>query len=140
MRVRDAASVANQAAGGSEFVELIDRRHRVAYGQSGKLLAPRVEERIAADHEPACMEFDKVGKDRIEVAIGARVQDVELDPELVGRRLKLSCFSHDIGPGWVDEHRDDGRGRHQLLQQLKPLRSDLHSQIGNTGEIASGPA
>ena len=58
VRVRDAASVANQAAGGSEFVKLIDRRHRVAYGQSGKLLAPRVEERIAADHEPACMQFD----------------------------------------------------------------------------------
>ena len=81
-----------------------------------------------------------MGKDRIEVAIGARVQDVELDPELVGRRLQLSCFRINIGPGWVDEHRDDSRRGHQLVQQLKPLRSDLDSQIGNTGEIASGSA
>ena len=54
----------------------------------GKLLAPADEERIGADHQPARAQLDKLCKDRIEVALGAGIQDMELQPEGAGGRLR----------------------------------------------------
>jgi hypothetical protein len=123
---------------GGVRAERKDRRHRVAYGQSGNLLATGVEERTAANHEPACMQFGKVGKDCIEVPIGARVQDVELRSWLAAACSSLVSVTTLDLVGLTSTAMTVAVG-HQLLQQLKPLRSDLHSQIGDTGEIASGP-
>ena len=72
------ASVAHQAAASDERAILVDCRHRVLKRQHGKLLASSIEERIGADHERARPQLDQGCKDRIEIAIGTRKQDMEL--------------------------------------------------------------
>jgi len=95
----------------------------MAGGQRAKLLAPAIEERLTADHEPACSQFGQACKDRIEVSIGTGIEDMKLQPEGLGRRLQfLRCGLSTRGIGRVDERGDDGCGRDQLVQQLQPLR------------------
>ena len=92
------AAVAHQAAGRGELAILVDRGHRVAERQCGELLAPADEECIGADHEPAGPQLGQGCKDRIEVAFGAGMQDMELQPEGAGRRLqRLSIGSRHMG-------------------------------------------
>ena len=67
--VREIGSVAHQAASRRELAILVDRRHRVADGERGKLFALAVEEWIAADHEPAGPQSAKRCKDCIEIAL-----------------------------------------------------------------------
>ena len=64
-------------------------------------------------------------KDRIEVALGAGVQDMQLQPESAGRRLQVSRLGLCTGIGRVDEHRNNRRRGDQLAQQLQPLRPYL---------------
>ena len=90
VRVRNTAAVAHQAAGRGELAILVDRRHRVANRQRGELFAPADEECIGADHERAGSQLDQGCEDRIEVAFGAGMQDMELQPEGAGRRLQVS--------------------------------------------------
>ena len=65
--------------------------------QCGELFAPAVEEWIAADHEPACPQLGQGCEDGIEVALGARMQDMELQPERARRRLQVSRYG--LGDG-----------------------------------------
>ena len=62
----------------------------MAERQCGELFAPADEEWIGADHEPAGSQLDQGCEDRIEVAFGAGMQDMELQPEGAGRRLQVS--------------------------------------------------
>ena len=78
----------------------------MAERQCGELFAPAGEECIGADHERACSQLDQGCKDRIEVAFGARMQDMELQPEGAGRRLQVSRYGlGKSGIGRVDEQR-----------------------------------
>ena len=139
IRVRDAASVANQAARGSEFVQLIDRRHRVACGQSGELLAPALKNGSPPITSPPACSSTRWVKTVSKSPSALACKMWSLIRSRRGRRLQLSCFRISIGPGWdLTSTAMTVAVGHQLVQQLKPLRSDLDSQIGNTGEIASG--
>ena len=62
----------------------------MAKGQCGELLAPAIEEWITADYERAGSQSGQGCEDRIEVALGARMQDMKLQPEGAGRRLQVS--------------------------------------------------
>ena len=88
-RVREIGSIAHQAAGRGELAKLEDRGYRVADRQCGELFDPGTEECIVADHERACSQLDQGCESRIEVAFGARMQDMELQPEGAGRRLQV---------------------------------------------------
>jgi hypothetical protein len=101
--VDDASSVAYEAAGRSELAELVDRRHRVIDRQLGELLTAAREKWIGADHERACPQLGYRCKDCIEIAVAARMQDMELQPEAAGRCLRLSRYSFGSGSGRVDE-------------------------------------
>ena len=58
--------------------------------QCDELFAPADEEWIGADHERAGSQLDQGCEGRVEVAFGACVQDMELQPEGAGRRLQVS--------------------------------------------------
>src|SRR4029453_5051979 len=80
VRVRKAVSIADQAAGHGVLSKWVHRGNRVAQGQCGELLAPAIEKWITADHERAGSQSGQGCEDRIEVALGARMQDMELKP------------------------------------------------------------
>ena len=117
--VRATASVANQATSCGELAIHVDRGHRVADRKCGELSSANSEISINPDHECTGMELDQGFKDRIEVALGARVQDMKLQPERAGCRLQVPRLSLGItGIGRVDEQGNDGRRRDQFMQQL----------------------
>ena len=82
-RGHNAASVAHQAAGGCELLIGGDGGHRVAGCQRSQLGAVAVEECIDADHQRTCPQLGQARKDRVEIAISARVQDMaDLSPSV----------------------------------------------------------
>jgi hypothetical protein len=121
--LRKIASIAHQAACLDEPAILKDRGHRVAERERGELFAPRGKEWIVADHEPAGSQLEQGRKDRIKVAFGARVQDMEFEPKAAGRRLHFSRLCLGSGSVRIDERSNDLRCRDQLVQQLQPLRA-----------------
>ena len=98
--------------------------------QCGELFDPANEERIGDDHERACSQLEQGREDRIEVTFGTRMQDMELQPERAGRRLKIFQYGLGKGIGRVDEHGNDGRHGYQLVRHLQSLRHYLHVQLG----------
>jgi hypothetical protein len=109
--VRTTASVAYQTAGCGELAILEDRRYCVTECQCAELFAPANEECVGGDHEAACPQLDQSCEDRIEVALGAGIQDVELQAEGMGRRLHASCICLGKSVGRVDEQHNDARRR-----------------------------
>ena len=63
--------------------------------------------------------------------------DMELQPELAGRRLQVSRLALGTGKGRVEERGRDGRCRHQLVQHLHLLLHQLHAQVGHARDVAA---
>src|SRR5262249_22021195 len=132
------AAIAHQAAGGDELADFVDRWDRVTDGKRGELFAAGGEKRIGADDEAACPQFDQSCEDRIEVALGAGIQDVEPQAEGAGRRLQGSCiYLGKSGIGRVDEVRNGARRGDQFVQQFQPLRRYLRVQVGHARDVAA---
>jgi hypothetical protein len=66
------------------------------------MLAPTNEEWISADHERACSQPGEICKGRIEIAFGARMQNLKPQPAGAGGRLQGSRLRLGIGIGRVD--------------------------------------
>src|SRR5262249_17248777 len=95
IRVRDPAPVAHQAAGRGEFAKLVDRGHRMAERECGELAGSGDKERVgAADHERGCSQLHQGCEHRIEVAFGARMKHMELQP----RARATTCKSFETAP------------------------------------------
>jgi len=62
----------------------------MAERQRGELFASADKEWIVADHEATRPQSHQGCEGRLEVALGARVQDVELKPETARRRLQVT--------------------------------------------------
>ena len=61
--------------------------------QCGELLAPADKEGVgAADHEHAGSQLVQSREDPIEIAVSARMQDMEPQPEGARRRLQVPQF------------------------------------------------
>jgi hypothetical protein len=65
---------------------------------------------------------------------------MQLPSEAAGRRSQALQCGLDIGIGRVDEKRNNVRGGDQLVEQLQPLRGELHVQGNHAREIASRSA
>jgi hypothetical protein len=84
----------------------------------------------ALSHEPAWPLLDQGCEGAVQVAFGARLQDVEhRQPKGMGRGLYLFNvgFEHRRIIDWVDEHGHGGRCGKQCVQYLEPFRQHLHS-------------
>ena len=137
--VGDTAAIAHQAAGRGELAPLVDSWHRMANRQRGELFAPVGEERIGcrSTSAPACSS-SKVAKTASKSRSLLRIQNME--PAVRGRAppsAGLVICDLCIAVGRVDENGDDPRRRHQLVQQLQPLRRKLHLQDGRAGDVAA---
>ena len=62
-------------------------------------------------------------KGRLEVAVAPDFDDDELLPDGICSGLQVFSLPVGFGSVRVHEHRDRGRLRHKLAQQLQPLRS-----------------
>ena len=92
--IGNAGAVPHQPAGGSEFALEVDGRHRVTYRQRGDLFAAADEERIGQDDQRADPELGQACEGRFDVAFGAGLDDLYLQSERAGSRLRPL-------PGWL---------------------------------------
>jgi len=83
------ASIADQAARFGELAILVDRRNRIAKRHRGKPLGAAIEERVGTDHERVGVKLGQGRKSFVEIAIGARLQPVELKSHDARGRLQL---------------------------------------------------
>src|SRR5262249_36279340 len=86
----DARSIADQAAGCRKNPPSKNCRYRMTGGHLHELLAPTIEERIVADDERGDVQLHKGCKSGIDLAFGARLHDMQLDPLRACRLLRLS--------------------------------------------------
>src|SRR6516162_5112474 len=84
--------------------------------QRGELFEVAIEKCILADHEPSCPQMDQVCENRIEIALRAGVEDMEGEPERMGRGQRLARLRLGInGIGRVNEQCNDA-----LVQAVAP--------------------
>src|SRR5262249_45182923 len=137
--VRLARSVAQQATSRGEAAILEDRGNRVADRQRGELFASDCEECTGANDQRVGSYLAQGCKRRIEIAFGAGMQRLELEPEGASRRLQVARKGFGKrGTGRVDEQGKNGRRGQQFVQQFEPFRPDLGVQIGHAGQVAAG--
>ena len=76
-------------------------------------------------------------KGRIDVSYGARVQDMESQPQRAGRCLQISRLNIAPGKSRVDERGYSPRLGEQLVQQLQSLPTQFRVQRCHSGEVAA---
>ena len=64
---------------------------------------------------------------------------MQLKPEAARRLEQIAGFDLRKRTGRIDDQGEDGCGRHQLVEEFEPLRSDLSRQVGDPRDIAAGP-
>jgi hypothetical protein len=89
-----APAVAHQTACSSELAKLMDRRHPITERQCGELFKMAAEEGIGRDGKsPPARLLRQACKHHVEFALGARVQDLQVDAEKACCRLRVSHLS-----------------------------------------------
>src|SRR5205814_510981 len=126
VRIRNVASVSQQAASLGILTPRIYRRNCVSHRQKRQLKPSAVEEGVAADEESVWSLAHKIRERLIDLAAGAGVEDVNLQSHSAGsqsqlpqRRLGNPCIDR------IDKRCNTGGCRHQLTQEFQLLRRQL---------------
>ena len=118
-----AANIADDAVTVIEPMGFIEKPMAVESTKGAEPFGPTVEERLAADHESACLQRGEARKGCIEITVGAGIECMEPQSEAVSRRLQFfRCDLGTTGIGRIDEHGKDRHRGDQLMQQFQPLR------------------
>src|SRR5262249_27260097 len=111
----------------------------MAYGERGDLTTPAEQERVGADNEPVCPDFDQGCERCINVAFGACLADMDLQSECAARCLRgVRGGRGKSGIGRVDERGYDGRFWYHLVQHLYLLLHQLRAQVGHACGVSAG--
>ena len=111
----------------------------VPNGERGEARAGSDEQRVGGHQQRGRACSDHAADRRIDVPLAGGIGDMDLTPQ------RRRCCLHvlDIGSGVrivrVGKHADDGRGRYQILQQLKVLRHQRVGEKTHAGHIAARP-
>src|SRR5262249_56295423 len=136
--VEEVGWMADEGGRGSELGILEDRWDRVPKCQCGEPIAAAREKVIGDDDESAGAKLDQGRESYIDLPFGARIQNVELQPEAARRYLQLLRLRlGEFWAAWIDEQGHSDCCRDKRAQQLKPLRSYLRSQVGHAREISA---
>jgi hypothetical protein len=120
------------------FAQVETGSHHVLRAERGELFASAEEESVVPDKKGAHALSRKRRESSIDFAFGARLQDVQLQSQRTCRVLRPLHLHR--GGGIVCGHQQcDQRGfRHQLMQYLQPLFSQLTGIEADTGNVAAG--
>src|SRR5262249_19261587 len=114
--------VGGGAAGLGKVTLWIDRGHRVARRQDGKLDAPAGEKGIAADKQRVELLAHESCECCIDLAAAGSPEDLDLQPDVARRRFHVSRRGLRVGRmGRIDQHGNAGGSRHQLMHESQPL-------------------
>src|SRR5260370_5167651 len=88
-------AVADEAAATAERAPFVDRRDPMGGCQSGELIAPRAEESVRRDDQPASTLFHDASQGRVDLALITRPQDQQPSPQRM--RCLLRILRHRLG-------------------------------------------
>ena len=104
------------------------------------MIAAADEERIGQDDQRADPESGQACEGRFDVAFGAGLDDMYLQSECAGSRLRpLRGWLAKSGIARVDERGDDVGPRYHLVQLLYLLLHKFRAQVGHAGGVAARP-
>jgi hypothetical protein len=84
-------------------------------------------------------ELGKTGERCVELAFGAGMQDVDLQPERMRRLLHVSRLGLGSRILRVHERTDNLGCGYQIVQQSQSFRHQLGTQLGHAGDVAIRP-
>src|SRR5262249_15558088 len=119
--VRQAGSVANQAAAGDEFAREVNRGNCMACRKYDELICSGEEEWIARDEKRVDLLLGDGGERRVDFVAGASVQDMDRALKCLSRLLHIFQLERTSRKVWIYEHADHGRSGDQLVEQPKAL-------------------
>ena len=112
----------------------------MARRQVDQLDAPAGEEGVAADEQRVGPLAHKRCEGRIDLAAGAGVEDLDLQPH--GARSRFHVSQRGLGSrsiGRIDEHGNASGSGHQLTQQFQPLCRQLAVEKIDACHVAARP-
>src|SRR5215831_194038 len=98
--------VAHQSAGGHELPLAVDARECSASREGDELLAPKGVEESYADEHRSCTQLSGLGESSVDLALGARLQNLDPLPERPRRLLHVLQLGIE---GWfsrIEQHGD----------------------------------
>ncbi len=102
--------------------------------------APAVEKGIGTDEEAIDSLAREVCKGRVDLANGASIEDLDLQPDGASCRCHISHGGLGIGGICrIDEYSHASGGGHQLAHEFQPLCHDLTTEKIDTCEVAARP-
>src|SRR5207249_6750588 len=75
----------------------------------------------------------------INLAAGAGVEDLNLQPQSAGSRFHVSQRGLDSGTGRVDKHGHTSSSGHQFMQEFHSLRCQLGTEKIGSCQVAARP-
>jgi hypothetical protein len=136
--VSNIGAVAHQTAGRSGLAPWKDCGHGVAKCQCAELLSAAIEEYVGGDRQRPGAQLNRARKDRVEFALGARMEDMQLKPKSGRSNLRLSRYRFGLrGIGRIDDERNGAGVGYQFVKQLQQFRHQLHVQRSDAGNIAT---
>jgi hypothetical protein len=130
---------AHQSAGFGVLAEGIDRRDAVAYRQQCHLKAASEKQWVGADQQRIRLLLHHCREGRIDVALGAGGEDLNLQADGQGRCGSVRDDQSGILIGGIDQERDARGARQQFAQEPEPLGRKLDAHGAETRDVAAGP-
>src|SRR3984893_6531058 len=94
-----------------------------------------VEHRIAGDNKRAYVLGDDSREHILEIAFAAGVEDMDRLAKSTSRSLHLAQQQRGLRTVGVDEHADEGGGRHQLARELELLYAQRRREPRRPGSV-----
>src|SRR5208337_4955830 len=107
--VMNVGSVAHQPTSRSKLAILVYRWYCVPQHQDSELCTPAIKEWIGAYGERANLKLDQGRKDCIEIAFATGIQEMQLQSECTGCRMRVSHHTLRKAICWVDQEQVGGQ-------------------------------
>src|SRR5262245_39412484 len=111
----------------------------MAGGQRDELIAPIGEKRVAADHKGAGLLLDDGRENRVEITLGAGIQNFDLLSHSARGFLQLPRFGFGNWIVRIYKYGDYGGFRDQVMEQFQSFRAQDRREEADPRGVAAGP-
>src|SRR5262249_7227547 len=139
IRIRQAGSVAHQAADFGIFTRPIGGRERVARSQEDQLDTSADKKGATADEKRIGSIARKCCEGRIDVLAGAGIKGLDLQTHGARSRVHVSQYGLGVCVRRIDEHGDVTSCGYELAQQFQPFCYQLVTEKIDARRVAVGP-
>src|SRR5215475_9281619 len=139
IRIRQAGSVAYQAADFGIFTRPIRGRERVARSQEDQLDTSADKKGATADENRVGSVVRKCCEGCIDVRAGADIKGLDLQSHGARSRVHISQYGLGVGVRRMDEHGDATSCGYELAQELQPFCYQLITEKIDARRVAARP-